>query len=80
MIANPVATLGFVTVALAMCLAVEGIVELALATQPAPDPGTGWLYVDGILTLLLSGLLWRTWPWPAAATWKLGVLVGSACC
>ena len=43
-----------------------------------PDPSRGWLYLDGILTLLLAVLLWSTWPWPSAATWKLGVLVGTS--
>ncbi len=76
LIANPVASLGFLTLALAMCLVVEALLEFALALQLAPDPGGAWLYVDGGVTLLLAGLLWSTWPWPANATWKLGVLVG----
>jgi uncharacterized membrane protein HdeD (DUF308 family) len=62
--------------ALAMCLAVEGLLEFVLASQLHPDRGSRWLVLDGILTLVLAALLWSTWPWPAGATWKLGVLAG----
>ena len=76
LIANPVVALPLLTLVLAMCLVVEALLEFVLALQLAPAPGGGWLYADGAVTLLLGGLLWSTWPWPAGATWKLGVLVG----
>lgn len=76
LIANPVSAVAPLTLALAMCLVIEGILEFVLASQLAPDPGAGWLYLDGVLTFVLASLLWSTWPWPASATWKLGVLVG----
>ncbi len=78
LIANPVASLGLLTLALGMCLVVQALLEFVLALQLAPAPGGGWLYADGAVTLLLGGLLWSTWPWPAGATWKLGVLVGAS--
>ncbi len=37
-------------------------------------PGSGWLFVDAIITLVLAIIIWRTWP--ANAGWVLGILVG----
>jgi len=39
-----------------------------------PLPGSGWLFVDGIVTLILAVLIWRTWP--SSTEWVLGTLVG----
>ncbi len=76
LIANPVVAAAPLTLALAMCLTVEGLLEFALASQLRPDPRSRWFVLDGILTIGLAALLWSTWPWPAGATWKLGVAVG----
>ncbi len=43
LIANPVVAVGPLTLALAMCLAVEGLLEFVLASQLHPDPGSRWL-------------------------------------
>ena len=36
--------------------------------------GSGWLFVDGVITLLLAVLILRTWPLDSA--WVLGTLLG----
>jgi uncharacterized membrane protein HdeD (DUF308 family) len=36
--------------------------------------GSGWLFVDSIITLVLAVIIYRTWP--ANAGWVLGILVG----
>jgi uncharacterized membrane protein HdeD (DUF308 family) len=55
-------------------LVIEGVLEFVLAVRLRPLPGSGWLFVDGVVTLILSFLIWRTWPW--SSEWAIGVLVG----
>lgn len=71
---HPVAGLASLTIVLAVCLLVESILEFILSFQLRPLSGSGWLLVDGIITLLLALMIWRTWP--ASAKWVIGTLVG----
>jgi len=59
---------------LAVYLFSEGVLEFILAIRLRPAPGSGWLFVDGIITLILAFMIWRTWPVNTA--WVIGVLVG----
>lgn len=71
---NPAAGLLAVTLGLALYLFAEGILELVMGFRVRGMPGSGWLFVDGIVTLILAILIWRTWP--ANAAWILGTLIG----
>jgi uncharacterized membrane protein HdeD (DUF308 family) len=62
------------TLALAIYLLVESALEFALAIRLRPLPGSGWLFVDAIITVILAAMIWRTWP--SSAAWVLGTLVG----
>jgi uncharacterized membrane protein HdeD (DUF308 family) len=73
-LANPVAGLASLTFAVAIYLFIEGILEFILSFQLRPMPGTGWLLVDGIITLVLAMMIWSTWP--SSAAWVIGTLVG----
>jgi uncharacterized membrane protein HdeD (DUF308 family) len=73
-LANPVAGLESLTLAIAIYLFVEGILELVLSFQLRHRTGAGWLLADGIITLVLSVMIWSTWP--SSATWVVGTLVG----
>ena len=73
-LANPVAGLASLTLAIAIYLLFEGVLEFALSFQLRPLPGSGWLLVDGIVTLLLAVMIWSTWP--SSAAWVVGTLVG----
>ncbi|MFZ3256027.1 MAG: DUF308 domain-containing protein, partial [Candidatus Acidiferrales bacterium] len=68
----PVRGLVTLTLALAIYLFIEGVLELILAFQTRT--GRGWLLLDGIVTLILAILIWRTWP--SSTEWVLGTLVG----
>jgi uncharacterized membrane protein HdeD (DUF308 family) len=70
----PVAGLATVTFALAMYLFVEGVLELILYFRIRPQFGRTWLLLNAIVTLILSILIWRTWP--SNSEWVIGVLVG----
>jgi uncharacterized membrane protein HdeD (DUF308 family) len=62
------------TIALAIYLLLEALLEFVLGFTIRPLPGSGWLVFDGILTLVLAVLIWRTWP--SSKGWVLGLLVG----
>ena len=71
---HPVAGLASLTLALAIYLLAEGILELILSFRLRPMRGSGWLTFDGIITLILGAMVWRTWP--SSTAWVIGTLVG----
>lgn len=71
---HPAAGLAALTLALAIYLFVEAILEFILGFSLRPHPGSGWLFLDAIVTLILAVLIWRTWP--SSTEWVLGTLVG----
>ncbi len=71
---HPVAGLAALTLLLASYLFVEAILEFALSWRMRPLAGTGWLMVDGIVTLVLAILIWFTWP--SNSPWVIGTLLG----
>jgi uncharacterized membrane protein HdeD (DUF308 family) len=71
---HPVAGLASLTLALAIYLFAEGILEFILSFRLRPMPGSGWLLFDGIITLILAVMIWRTWP--SSTEWVIGTLVG----
>ncbi len=74
MLARPVAGLASLTLAVAVYLLIEGALEFVMSFQLRPAPGSGWLLVDGIITLLLAVMIWSTWP--SSAAWVVGTLIG----
>ena len=74
LLVRPVAGLASLTLALAIYLFVEAVLEFMLAFQLRPARGTGWLAADGIVTLVLAGMIWMAWP--SSAAWAIGTLVG----
>ena len=60
------------TVVLGIYLCIEAILEFVLAYRIRPLPGSGWLAIDGLVTLVLALLIWRRW----SAPWAIGVLIG----
>jgi uncharacterized membrane protein HdeD (DUF308 family) len=73
-LAHPLAGLASLTLVVAFYLFLEGVLEFVLWIQSRPAPGTTWLLVDGIITLLLAAMIWSTWP--SSAEWVVGTLVG----
>lgn len=71
---HPVAGLTSLTLALAIYLFAKGIVEFLLSFRLRPMPGSSWLLFDGIVTLILAVMIWKTWP--SNTEWVVGLLVG----
>ncbi len=74
LLANPLAGLASLTFALVIYLFVEAVLEFALSYQRRGAGGSGWLLLDGIITLVLAAMISATWPFSAA--WAPGTLVG----
>jgi uncharacterized membrane protein HdeD (DUF308 family) len=62
------------TLVLGSLFLVEGIFDIALFFQMRAVGGSGWIVVDGIITLLLGLLIYLQWP--SSSSWAIGTLVG----
>ena len=71
---HPAAGLASLTLFLAAYLFAEGVLEFVLSFRLRPMPGSSWLLFDGIITLILAILIWRSWP--SSTEWVIGTLVG----
>ena len=71
---HPVVELASLTLAVAIYLFVEAILEFVLWFQLRTSPGSAWLLIDGMITLVLAVMIWGTWP--SSAAWVVGTLVG----
>jgi uncharacterized membrane protein HdeD (DUF308 family) len=74
LLVHPVRGLESLTIALAIYLLLEAILEFVLGFTLRPLPGSGWLVFDGIITLILAVMIWRTWP--SSTGFVIGMLVG----
>ena len=62
------------TLLLGSFLLTEGVFNLILAFRLRGQQNWTWVLVDGIITLLLGGMIWFQWPFNAP--WLIGTLVG----
>jgi len=73
-LSHPVAGLASLTLALAIYLFAEAVLEFVLFFRLRPMAASTWLLFDGIVTLILAILIWRSWP--SSTPWVIGTLVG----
>lgn len=64
------------TLLLGSYLLTEGVFELILAFRLRPQQNWTSVLTNGIITLLLGGLVWFQWPFNAP--WLIGTLVGAS--
>jgi len=74
MLVLPVAGVVALTLVLAFYIAIEGVFELAVFTRLRRLRGAVWFLVDGLVSLLLAGLIF--FHWPSSSLWAVGTLVG----
>ena len=74
MMLRPVAGVVALTLVLAVYIAIEGVFELAMFAVVRRRRRAVWFLVDGIISLLLAGLIF--FHWPASSLWAVGTLVG----
>lgn len=76
--ANPGLSLQALTLVLAGIFFIEGAMRIVFFFQTRLLPGSGWILVDGLLTVLLGFFIVRDWP--ASSSWVIGTLVGINLC
>lgn len=74
LLAQPVAGLAVLTLALAIYLFVEAVLEFVAWSFLRRLRGSAWLFLDSVITLILAVMIWRTWP--SNTEWVIGTLVG----
>jgi uncharacterized membrane protein HdeD (DUF308 family) len=73
MIKDPVAAAAVITAVLAISYMVGGLMRIVFALTHR-TVGTGWVLLNGIVTLVLGLAVWWQWPWDSF--WVIGVFVG----
>ena len=71
---HPVLSVASLTLVLASLFVIEGILDIVLYVKMRPIHGSSWVLIDGIITLLLGGMIYMQWP--SSSAWAIGILVG----
>lgn len=73
-VTHPLMAVGTLTLLLAAVILAEGVLETLAYFRMRGDGSSGWLLLNGIVTLLVGGLIWVHWP--SSSIWAIGTLVG----
>jgi uncharacterized membrane protein HdeD (DUF308 family) len=74
MLFHPLLGVATLTLFLASLFLAEGALELIAFFGMRGKSGAGWMLVDGLVTILLAGLIWAHWP--SSSAWAIGTIVG----
>lgn len=70
---NPKASATSLTLILGIFFVLSGLLRI-IFSMVRDSPHRGWLFINGILTLILGILIWYEWPY--SGLWVIGTLVG----
>jgi uncharacterized membrane protein HdeD (DUF308 family) len=62
------------TLLLSGVILAEGVLEIVAYIRLKSAHGASWMLINGVVTLLLGGLIW--FHWPSSTVWAIGTLVG----
>jgi uncharacterized membrane protein HdeD (DUF308 family) len=71
---HPVLGVATLTLLLAALFLIEGVLDVVLFFQLRPARGSGWMLLDGLITLGLAVMIGAHWP--SSSLWAIGTLVG----
>ncbi|HLH07621.1 MAG TPA: HdeD family acid-resistance protein [Terriglobales bacterium] len=74
MLFHPLLGVATLTLLLAAFFFVEAIFDFVAFLGVRHQRGAGWMLVDGVVTLLLAGLIWAHWP--SSSAWAIGTIIG----
>jgi len=74
MIYHPLLGVATLTLFLASLFLAEGVFEIVAFFGIRGQTGAGWMLLDGLVTILLAGLIWAHWP--SSSAWAIGTIVG----
>jgi uncharacterized membrane protein HdeD (DUF308 family) len=70
---HPLATGAALTLIMAIFFTVGGVFRM-IAAIAATFEGRGWLFVSGLINLVLGIMIWTSWP--ASGLWVIGLFIG----
>lgn len=65
---------GALTALLAAVIFVAGVFDIVTYFRLQREHPSGWILLNGIVALVLAGLIWAQWP--SSSAWAIGTLVG----
>jgi len=71
---HPLLAIGTLTALLAVVLLAAGVFDIITYFRLQREHPSGWILLNGIVALLLGGLIWAQWP--SSSAWAIGTLVG----
>ena len=71
---HPLLAIGTLTALLALVIFAAGIFDIITYFRLRREHPSGWMLLNGILALVLGGLIWGHWP--SSSAWAIGTLVG----
>jgi len=74
LLAHPFLGIAALAIALGIFLLAEGLVDVVTYFSAPAILRSGWILVNGLVTIALGVLVWRRWPY--SSLWIIGTLVG----
>jgi uncharacterized membrane protein HdeD (DUF308 family) len=74
MLFHPLIGVATLTLFLAGVFLAEGVFEIVAFFGIRGQKNSGWMLFDGLVTILLAGLIW--FHWPSSSVWAIGTIVG----
>jgi uncharacterized membrane protein HdeD (DUF308 family) len=74
MVFHPLLGIATLTLFLAGVFLAEGVFEVISYFNIRGMKNAGWMLFDGLVTILLAGLIW--FHWPSSSVWAIGTIVG----
>ncbi|HKW31905.1 MAG TPA: DUF308 domain-containing protein [Candidatus Acidoferrum sp.] len=71
---HPHLAIGTLTLLLGAVILTGGVVEIISYFRLKREDASGWLLLNGIINLLLAGMI--LFHWPSSSIWAIGILVG----
>jgi len=73
-LAHPLLAIGTLTLLLAAVIFAGGVLEVILYFRLKGEKTSGWVLFNGVIAILLGGMIW--FHWPSSSIWAIGILVG----
>jgi uncharacterized membrane protein HdeD (DUF308 family) len=74
LLTHPQMAISTLTALLALLILAEGIFDVITYFRLQREHPSQWILLNGIVALLLSGLIWIQWP--SSSAWAIGTLLG----
>jgi len=71
---HPLLAIGTLTLLLAAVIFAGGVLEVILYFRLKGEGTSGWVLFNGVIAMLLGGMIW--FHWPSSSIWAIGILVG----